>query len=133
MSEQPVHPAKAPLPREPNVATGGEQEPGGLVPPYEGRQTTGPGDADRSGGPENSPEAAPREVSQAEREGVPATDTTGASPLGAGVSKTKQGNERMYGRSDEAHRSDQLDTGVGGKTENIDPTSPTTITGDQGG
>jgi hypothetical protein len=49
------------------------------------------------------------------------------------VSKTKQGNEKMYGRSDEAHRSDQLDIGVGGKTENIDPASPTVMTGDQGG
>jgi hypothetical protein len=39
----------------------------------------------------------------------------------------------MYGRSDTKHRSDQLDIGVGGYTENIDPDSPTMMTGDQGG
>lgn len=59
-----------------------------------------------------------REVSQAEREGVSATDATAASPLGVGESIVKQGNERMYGRSDEAHTSDQVDVGVGGRTGN---------------
>jgi hypothetical protein len=136
MSEQPVHPAKAPLPREPNAYPGGKQVPGGLVPPYEGRQTTGKSqeelaeEARRKGHPGH--EAGPREVSQAEQEGVPDGDTTAATPLGVGVSKSNQGNKRMYGRSDKAHVSDQVDTGVGGYSENIDPESPTTIVGNQG-
>ncbi len=135
MSEQPVHPAKAPLPGEPNAYTGGKQVPGGLVPPYEGRQTTGKGEEEEvARDPQTMGSGAePREISQAEREGVPSTDTTAASPLGAGVSKGNQGNERMYGRSDEAHVSDQLDIGVGGRSENVDPESPTVTTGDQGG
>jgi hypothetical protein len=73
--------------------------------------------------------AGPREVSQTEREGVPATDTTAASPLGVGVSKTHRGNEKMYGHSDEAQMSDQLDIGVGGRTKNADPESPEVIRG----
>ena len=77
--------------------------------------------------------AGPRSVSQVEREGIPATDTTAASPLAVGVSKTKQGNERMYGRSDRAHISDQLDIGVGGRPKNADPESEEMATGDQGG
>ena len=136
MSEQPVHPAKAPLPGEPNAYTGGKQVPGGLVPPYEGRQTTGKSQEELAQDPQKMGEgtaAGPREISQAERESVPATDTSAASPLGAGVSKNTQGNERMYGRSEKAHTSDQMDIGVGGRTENIDPESPPMMTGDQGG
>ena len=98
MSEQHVQPARAPLPNEPNAYTGGKQEYGGLVPPYEGRQTEGPSDKEQVG---QGSIAGSREISQTEREGVPATDATAASPLGMGVSKTKQGNKRMYGRSEE--------------------------------
>jgi hypothetical protein len=130
MSEERVQPAKAPLPGEPNVYTGGKQEPGGLVPPYEGRQTEGPSPHPQGG---QGSAAGPREISEAEREGVSDTDTTAASPLGAGVSKSKQGNERMYGRSEEAHDADQFDIGVGGETENIEPESPRMLSGDQGG
>jgi hypothetical protein len=39
----------------------------------------------------------------------------------------------MHGSSTEAQKADQLDVGVGGRTENIDPESPTAMTGDQGG
>jgi hypothetical protein len=39
----------------------------------------------------------------------------------------------MYGRSEEAHQADQMDIGVGGETETIDPESPRMMTGDQGG
>ena len=136
MSEQPVRPAQPPLPNEPNAYTGGKQVPGGLVPPYEGRQTDGPTQEEQAKDPQKTGEgtvAGPRQISDVEREGVPSTDTTGSSPLGAGVSKGNRGNEKMYGRSDEAHESDQLDIGVGGRTENIDPSMPTTPTGDQGG
>jgi hypothetical protein len=130
MSEERVQPAKAPLPREPNAQTGGKQEPGGLIPPYEGRQTEGPSPEPQGGQGSAAP---PREMSEAEREGVPDTDTTAASPHGVGVSKTKQGNVRMYGTSDEAQQADQADIGVGGETENIQSESPRTLSGDQGG
>jgi hypothetical protein len=125
-----VHPAKAPLPREPNVSSGGKQEPGGLVPPYEGHKKEGPSDKPQAG---EGSMAGPREVSEAEREGVSPTDTTAASPLGVGVSTSTQGNERMFGRSEEAQQAEQREAGVGGETPNIDPDSPPALTGDQGG
>ena len=76
--------------------------------------------------------AGPREVSQAEREGLTSTDPNPEGPL-SGVSMTKQGNERMYGSSEEAHRAEQMDIGVGGEPKNVDPDSPRMMTGDQGG
>ncbi|HET9254495.1 MAG TPA: hypothetical protein VFO16_04750 [Pseudonocardiaceae bacterium] len=124
-----IHPAKAPLPGEPNAYTGGKQEPGGLVPPYEGRQTEGPSGEPQAG---QGSMAGPREVSQAEREGLTSTDPNPEGPL-SGVSKSKQGNERMYGRSEEAHRADQTDIGVGGEPKTTDPESPGMVVGDQGG
>ena len=94
MTEQGQGVAQPPYPREPNVHSGGEQELGGLVPPYEGRQESGEGkDLEKERGDTN-PEAGPREVSEAEREGVPATDTTAASPLEVGVSTSTPGNEQ---------------------------------------
>lgn len=68
---------------------------------------------------------------QEEREGVPATDTSGASPMGVGESTSTPGQE-MAGESEEAHRADRLEVGVG-RSQNIDPESPTMQTGDQGG
>lgn len=136
MSEQNVGPAPPPIPREPNVQSGGTQEPGGIVPPYEGRQEEGKSQEELAKDPlRQGPGSAagPREVSQAEREGVSDTDTTGASPLGVGESTTTQGNELMVNKSEAAHRSDQLDHGVGGQTENVDPESPAMLSGDQGG
>src|SRR4051795_10339809 len=122
MSEEAIHPAKAPLPREPNAYPGGKQVPGGVIPPYEGRQTSGPTQEEQAKDPQKMGEgtaAGPRDISQAEREGVPSTDTTAASPHGVGVSKGNRGNEKMYGRSDEAHDADREDWGVGGRSENI--------------
>lgn len=136
MSEQPVQPAKAPYPREPSSHPGGKQEPGGLVPPYEGRQTEGPSQQEQAGGSDptqRSAAAGPREGSQAEREGVPPTDTTAASPHGVGVSTSTQGNVRMHGSSAEAQKADQTDAGIGDTSQNVDPESPTMLTGDQGG
>lgn len=126
----------SPYPAEPNIQSSGEQEPGGPVPRYEGRQTTGKTQEELAQATQKKGEglaAGAWEVSKAEREGVAATDTTAASPLGVGVSKTKSGNERLAGSSEEKHRSDQMDTGVGGHPENVDRESPTTIVGDQGG
>jgi hypothetical protein len=73
-----------------------KQEPGGLVPPYEGRQEEGEGaagtekafDADAAGPPRPG-----REISEEERKGVPSTDTTADSPLGVGVSMTRRAED----------------------------------------
>jgi hypothetical protein len=136
MSEQLMHPAQLPLPWELNAYTGGEQVPGGLVPPYEGRQTNGPIQEQRAKDPQKMGEGTvtgPRDISQVEREGVPSTVTTGRSPLGVGVSQGRQGNERMYSSSVKAREADRLDIGVGDRSKNIDPSSLTTPTdGDQG-
>jgi len=131
MTEQGQGVAQPPYPREPNVHSGGKQEPGGLVPPYEGRQESSEGkdlEKERSG---TSHEAGPREVSEAEREGVPATDTTGASPHGVGVSTSTPGNEPARNLSEAGHDSDRMDTGIS-REENVDPESPAMHSGDQG-
>ncbi|MGB8201392.1 MAG: hypothetical protein WCF33_17145 [Pseudonocardiaceae bacterium] len=137
MTEQREGPAQVSKPREPYVHSGGEQDPGGdrELPPYADRQQTGksPEQLVEERGGAGSSEAGPRHVSQAEREGVPVTDTTGASPLGVGESVVTQGNERMVNTPDSAQKADQTDIGVGGASENIDPESPTALTGDQGG
>jgi hypothetical protein len=87
---------------------GEEQEPQGLVPPHEGRQTEA-----REGLGEQMDkvfhrvdEVLPgpgREVSEEEREGVPATDTEARSPLGVGESVNRRG-ESVARRKDEAGR-----------------------------
>ncbi|MGH3770568.1 MAG: hypothetical protein ACRDRW_04085 [Pseudonocardiaceae bacterium] len=136
MSEQGLGPAPVPIPGEPNVHSGGKQEPGGLIPPYEGRQEEGTSQEELAQDPQKQGEgyaAAPRDASQAEREGVSGTDTTGASPRGVGESLATQGNERMLNEPEAAHRAEQADIGIGGRPEDVDPESPTMITGDQGG
>ena len=139
MTEQSPGVAQPPYPREPNVHSGGKQEPGSdrELPPYDERQKTGKDQDElvRERGGAGSSEAGPRVVSQAEREGVPPTDTTAASPLGVGESIVTQGNERLLKAADQeaTHRSDQMDTGVGGHSKNIDPESPEMLRGDQGG
>lgn len=125
----------SPYPREPNIQSSGEQDPGGLVPPYEGRQTEGKSSEERAqearerGLPGH--DAGRRDISEAERHGMSPTDPNPSGPLGVGESMSKSGNERMYGSSEKAQRADQVDTGVGGRPKNVDPDSPTTIVGDQ--
>jgi hypothetical protein len=133
------------------VQPAGEEEAGGLVPPYEGRQTEmkegyeehtekvfhGADDVEPGPG---------RVVSDEEREGVPATDTEAESPLGVGVSMTRRGEdvakqEDEPGRDDTGTRGptdrpvgvsdDRASTGVDDQdTESGGPTMPA---GDQGG
>ncbi|HET6751557.1 MAG TPA: hypothetical protein VFL71_20115 [Actinomycetes bacterium] len=126
-----------------------EQEPGGLVPPYEGRQEEGPGAAgeEKAFHPEAAGPPGPgREISEEEREGVPSTDTSAESPLGVGVSTTRRA-EDIARREDEPGRettgvkgeserpvgeSSQRDsTGVGPQDPGED--SPNLPAGDQGG
>jgi hypothetical protein len=76
----------------------GEQEPGGLVPPYEGRQTEAKDGHDEHMDKvfdqvDEVPSGPGREVSDEEREGVSATDTEATSPLGVGESMTRRGED----------------------------------------
>jgi hypothetical protein len=132
----------------PALHSGGEQEPGGLVPPYEGRSEGGPRTdpiSSSSGG--GGPVGEGRTVSDEERDGVPATDTTAATPLGVGESMNrraedvaKQAREKgeheheNHGEQGESGRpaGTQEPTGIAGD-EPIHPDSPNLQPGDQGG
>ena len=135
----------------PRPGSGGEQEPGGLVPPYEGRQTEMKDGYEEHtekafSGAEDVPPGPGREISDEERDGVPATDTEAESPLGVGVSMTRKG-EDVHKQEDEEGRDD---TGTKGPTDrptgvsdtrastSVDPHDtesggPTQPAGDQGG
>jgi hypothetical protein len=133
------------------VQPAGEQEPGGLVPPYEGRQTEMKDGYEEHTekvfhGADDVEPGPGREISDEEREGVPPTDTEAESPLGVGVSMTRRGEDvakqedepgrentgtrgptdRPVGVSDDRASTsvDDQDTGSGG---------PTMPAGDQGG
>ncbi len=133
------------------VQPAGRQDPGVPVPPYEGRQTEM-----KEGQPEHMdkvfrrvdevPPGPGREISEEEREGVPATDTEARSPLGVGVSMTRRG-EDVDRQEDEPGRED---TGTKGASDRpvgvsdqrastaVDPQDtesggPTMPAGDQGG
>jgi hypothetical protein len=76
----------------------GEQEPGGLVPPYEGRQTEATeGHEDQMDKVFDRVDEVPpgpgREVSDEEREGVGPADTDATSPLGVGGSINRRGED----------------------------------------
>ncbi len=82
----------------PRPGSGGEQEPQGLVPPYEGRQTETKEDLDEHmekvfDRVDEVPRGPGREVSDEEREGVPATDTEATTTLGVGESINRRGED----------------------------------------
>jgi hypothetical protein len=136
MTQQGEGVAQPPYPREPNVHSGGKQEPGSdrELPPYGDRQTSGPTQEELAKDPQKAgpgSQAGPRQVSQAEREGMSDTDTSPAGPLGVGISTSDQGNEGGLTDSEETHRADRLDTGVS-REGNVDPQSPAVHSGDQG-
>jgi hypothetical protein len=133
------------------VQPAGEQEPGGLVPPYEGRQTEMKDGYEEHTekvfhGADDVPPGPGREISDEEREGVPPTDTEATSPLGVGVSMTRRGEdvdkqEAEPGRDDTGTRG-AADRPVGVSDErastSVDPDEtesggPTLPAGDQGG
>jgi hypothetical protein len=92
------------------VQPAGEQEPGGLVPPYEGRQTEMKDGYEEHTeqvfhGADDVESGPGREISDEEREGVPPTDTEAESPLGVGVSMTRRG-EDVAKHEDEEGRDD---------------------------
>jgi hypothetical protein len=133
------------------VQPAGEQDPGGLVPPYEGRQTemkdTYEEHAEKVFHGADEVEPGPgRQISDEERDGVPPTDTEAESPLGVGVSMTRRG-EDVHKQEDEPGRDD---TGTRGASDrpagvsderastSVDPNEtesggPTMPAGDQGG
>ena len=133
------------------VQPAGEQDPDGLVPPYEGRQTEM-----REGyeehtekvfhGADDVQPGPGREISDEEREGVPPTDMDATSPLGVGESINRHG-EDVAKQEDEEGRDD---TGTKGPSDrpagvsdtrastSVDPhdtesDGPTMPAGDQGG
>jgi hypothetical protein len=133
------------------VQPAGEQEPGGLVPPYEGRQTEMKDGYEEHTekvfhGADDVPPGPGREISDEEREGVPPTDMDAESPLGVGVSMTRRGEdvdkqEDEPGR-DETGAKSASDRPVGTSDErdstSVDPNEtesggPTMPVGDQGG
>ena len=133
------------------VQPAGEQEPGGLVPPYEGRQTEMKDGYEEHTekvfhGADDVPPGPGREISDEEREGVPPTDTEAESPLGVGVSMTRRGEdvdkqEPEPGREDTGTKG-ATDRPVGVSDErastSVDPDEtesggPTLPAGDQGG
>lgn len=94
----------------PAIHSGGEQVPGGPVPPYPGRQTSS---ADRPPVTTRPAEPGPgRVVSQAEREGVSSTDMAPQAPLGVGVSMGTQGNQLALHKTDEERRQDREEAGI---------------------
>jgi hypothetical protein len=139
MTQQGPGVAQPPYPREPNVHSGGQQDPGGDrdMPPYEDRQKEGAGtdqDAllrERGGVPGH--EAGPRDVSGAESGGMTDTDMAPKGPQGVGQSTSTSGED--YGRrmSEAGHTEDRFDGGIADSTTNVDPDSPQMRTGDQGG
>jgi hypothetical protein len=135
----------------PRPGPGGEQEPGGLVPPYEGRQTEMKEGYEEHTekvfhGADDVPPGPGREISEEEREGVPPTDMDAESPLGVGVSMTRRGEdvdkqEPEPGR-EETGTQGPTDRPVGTSDErdstSVDPNEtesggPTMPAGDQGG
>ena len=133
------------------VQPAGEQEPGGLVPPYEGRQTEMKDGYEQHTekvfhGADDVEPGPGREISDEEREGVPPTDTDAESPLGVGVSMTRRGEdvakqEDEPGREDTGTRGptdrpagvsdDRASTGV--DDQDAESGGPTMPAGDQGG
>jgi hypothetical protein len=132
-------PAQPPYPREPNVHSGGQQDPGGDrdMPPYEDRQKEGVGtdqDAllrERGGVPGH--EAGPRDVSGAESGGMTDTDMAPKGPHGVGQSTSTSGEDYGRSMSEAGHTEDRFDGGIADSTTNVNPDSPQMRTGDQGG
>jgi hypothetical protein len=129
----------------------GEQEPGGLVPPYEGRQTEAKDSHEEHmekvfDRVDEVPPGPGREISDEEREGVGPTDMDATSALGVGESMTRRG-EDVDKQEDEPGREDTgtegpADRPVGVSDErassSVDPEDtesggPTLPAGDQGG
>jgi hypothetical protein len=101
------------------VQPAGEQEPGGLVPPYEGRQTEMKEGYEEHTekvfhGADDVQPGPGREISDEEREGVGPTDMEATSALGVGESMTRRG-EDVAKQEDEEGRDDAGTQGPSGR------------------
>jgi hypothetical protein len=129
----------------------GEQEPGGLVPPYEGRQEEMKEGYEEHTetvfhGADDVPPGPGREISDEEREGVGPTDTEATSPLGVGESINRRAEDIAREEGEEG-REDTGDKGPSDRpagtsderaSTSVDPDDtvsggPTLPAGDQGG
>ena len=130
MSEQQASKPPSPYPREPQAYPGGEQEFDSPVPPYPDRATGEGQDVlqERGGVPDS--QAGPRQVSEAESGGMSDTDPSPSGPQGVGESPSTSGEDLGSRMSEEGHREDRLNTGIGDE-EQI--TGPAMHPGDQGG
>ncbi len=135
MTEQGQGVAQPPYPREPNVHSGGKQEPGSGIekPPYDDRQKSPPDDLVAERGGTGSSEAGSRTVSDAERGGMTDTEMAPSGPHGVGETTTTSGEDLSYGKSEDARREDRLDSGLSDVGSKATPGSPVTSSGDQGG
>jgi hypothetical protein len=103
----------------PRPHSGGEQEPQGLVPPYEGRQTEAKEGLDEQMDKvvhqvDEVPPGPGREISVEEREGVSSTDMDATSALGVGESMSRRG-EDVAKQEDEPGRETIDPTGASGR------------------
>ncbi|MBA3956319.1 MAG: hypothetical protein H0X58_06620 [Acidimicrobiia bacterium] len=114
--------------RGPNADPGGEIEPGGLVPPYEGRGAEGKSADDRAASVERQlaetktgqpgQTAAPADE-RPPRPGDPVATEAPESPLGVGVSTTTRGEDVGSGNKEAGRH----DTGTRGESERPTGTS----------
>jgi len=103
----------------PRPHSGGEQEPQGLLPPYEGRQTEANEGLDEQMDKvfhrvEEVPPGPGRAISDEEREGVSSTDMDATSALGVGESMSRRG-EDVAAQEDELGRRDTGPRGASGR------------------
>lgn len=137
MTEQDSSVARPPLPREPNVHSGGEQDPGSgdrPLPPYDDRQTTGKGQdqlTQERGGTGKS-DVGSRQVSDEERAGVGDADLAPQGPHGVGQSPSTSGEDLSSGMSEAGRTKERLDSGLSDVSKKATD-SPATSSGDQGG
>jgi hypothetical protein len=118
---EPAHPSSqgASTDLGPRPHSGGEQEPQGLVPPYEGRQTEAKEGLDDHMDKvfhrvDEVPPGPGRESSDEEREGVSSTDMDATSALGVGESISRRG-EDVAKQEDEPGREDIGPRGASGR------------------
>jgi hypothetical protein len=133
------------------VQPAGEQEPGGMVPPYEGRQTEMKDSYEEHTerafhGADDVQPGPGREISEEEREGVGPTDMDATSALGVGESISRRG-EDVAKQEDEEGRDDTGTKGASDRPTGVsdtrastsvdphdtEPDGPTLPAGDQGG
>ena len=119
----------------PRPQPGGEREVDAAVPPYEGRQTEMKDGYEEHTekafhGADDVPPGPGREISDEEREGVPATDTEAESPLGVGVSMTRRG-ENVQKQEDEPGREHAGTKGESDRPAGVSDTRSSTGVDDQ--